>query len=92
MAWSKEVEVNNSGIHATYWKIEKATFNFLDGMGEISYCGYLSRDAWKAGKAPLVYGNLSAQLSDNPELALGCLQYLQGKAMEQEQFNGAQVE
>ncbi len=92
MAWSKEIEVNNSGVSATYWKLEKVTFNFDEGKGEVSYKGYLSKEAADAKKDPLIFGSFSAQLSDNPELAIACLQYLQGKAMEQEQFNGATQE
>lgn len=50
MALQKSIETN-FGIPATYWKIIKTDFDYLNKSGTLVLCGYISEQSRQDGKS-----------------------------------------
>ncbi|MBL6458623.1 hypothetical protein JMJ55_25110 [Belnapia sp. T6] len=53
MAFIKPIEIANTGLVATYWRLAGSQTDFTAGIVEFRLCGYPDQEARQAGKAPL---------------------------------------
>ena len=53
MAFLQPIEIRNTGLVATYWRLTHCQIDHDAGVVEFRLYGYPSRDARNAGKAPL---------------------------------------
>lgn len=53
MALLKSIEVNNSGIFATYWNVIQLNVNYLARTAHVQLAGYLTEQARRDGKMPI---------------------------------------
>ena len=49
----KPLEVNNSGIIATYWNVIQLNINYLTRTAHVQTAGYLTEQARRDGKMPI---------------------------------------
>lgn len=56
-----------SGVVATYWRIIKSTRDYELGTISIDIAGYASKEARKAGKAPITISQKVESLNETPE-------------------------
>lgn len=66
MALEKEIEINNSGIEATYWRITEIQYDLLNKVTKCAVSGYLDKEARDAGKSPLKIQNFVWSGMQNP--------------------------
>jgi hypothetical protein len=53
MALSKTIEVNNTGVNAAYWSLDRIEFRLLGGTTWAKLNGYASSAAFSAGKSAI---------------------------------------
>ena len=53
MALLKSIEIRNTGLHATYWRLTHVQLDHTAGVAEFRLHGYPDEEARSAGKAPL---------------------------------------
>ncbi|RAI57198.1 hypothetical protein [Roseicella frigidaeris] len=53
MALIKPIEIRNTGLVATYWRLTHCQIDHAAGIAEFRLHGYPTREARLAGKAPL---------------------------------------
>lgn len=53
MALSKTIEINNSGVNATYWVLAEVKFDLLGNATWAKLNGYASSAAFSAGKSSI---------------------------------------
>jgi allantoicase len=53
MALLKSIEIRNTGLHASYWRLTHVQLDHDAGVVEFRLHGYPDHEAREAGKAPL---------------------------------------
>jgi len=53
MALQKPIEIRNTGLVASYWRVTHAQIDHTAGVAEFRLHGYPSQEARDSGKAPL---------------------------------------
>jgi len=54
MALQKDIEVNNTGVVASYWKITETDIDWFGKTADVAISGFLNADARHSGKKPLM--------------------------------------
>lgn len=66
MALLKEIQVNNTGVIAEYWRLCGVQLDFITGQAIIDVAGYLNEEARNTGKAPITKRQIRWSGSENP--------------------------
>lgn len=91
MALSKSIEVNNSGVSATYWVVSIIQFDLIANTTWAKLTGYLSSATFSGGKTPLTDRGFTAPTPGNFSTITGSamITAVQNYIITQPEFTGA---
>jgi hypothetical protein len=92
MAWIKEIEEENTSAVARYWQVISILYNHRSQKSVLEVGGWVSKDAYDNQKTPLMTRHWEIGSGLAPELAAGALAFVEGYALSQLEFQGAEIE
>ncbi len=66
MALLKQIQVNNTGVIAEYWRLTGVQLDFVTGQAVIDVSGYLNAEARNAGKTAITKRQIRWSGGENP--------------------------
>jgi hypothetical protein len=91
MAWTKTWTDPDTGIQASHWEVIGIVYQHQAQLSELKVGCWSSAQAYADGKQPVTTKTYSIPSGLAPSLATGALQFVTGYAMQQPEFEGAEV-